>query len=65
MSRHGTLAGTRRLGPAGVHGTLRDLGSYPEVKEGVSRKRLFPYSILTYIVHKVYNKVYEDKHRAG
>jgi hypothetical protein len=31
----------------------------------VSRKRLFPCTTLTQIVHKVYNEVHEDKHRAG
>jgi gamma-glutamylcyclotransferase (GGCT)/AIG2-like uncharacterized protein YtfP len=34
MSRHTSLAGTRRLGPASVEGTLWDLGFYAGLKEG-------------------------------
>lgn len=34
MSRHMSLAGTPRLGPASVQGTLWDVGAYPGLKEG-------------------------------
>lgn len=36
MSRHTELVGTRRLGPASVQGTLRDLGKYPGLFKGSS-----------------------------
>lgn len=34
MSRHKALAGTRRVGPASVQGTMSDLGSYPGLMKG-------------------------------
>lgn len=34
MIRHDSLAGTLRSGPASIHGTLRDLGSYPGLEGG-------------------------------